>query len=221
MRREIQVTYDGSTTIFLPDMKEGYHSKFGAIQESEHVFIKNGLQLFSNQSVAILEMGFGTGLNALTTFLAQNKSNLIIDYVGIEAYPIEKEEVLKMNYCEKLDANISDEFFTKIHESIWHKKVAISQNFALTKIKQFFEETTFVNQFDLIYYDAFGFDAQPHLWDEQIFQKMFLALKKNGVLVTYACRTTVKNAMIQVGFSVEKLPGAPGKREMLRATKKG
>jgi tRNA U34 5-methylaminomethyl-2-thiouridine-forming methyltransferase MnmC len=220
MRREIQITYDGSTTIFLPDLKEGYHSKFGAIQESEHVFIKNGLQLFSNQKVSILEMGFGTGLNALTTFLAQKKSNLTIDYVGVEAYPIEKEEALKMNYCEKLDSQFSEAFYTKIHDSNWNEKVAISEDFSLTKVKQFFEETTFVNQFDLVYYDAFGFDAQPHLWEVDLFQKMYLSLKKNGVLVTYACRTTVKNAMIHVGFTVEKLPGAPGKREMLRATKK-
>jgi tRNA U34 5-methylaminomethyl-2-thiouridine-forming methyltransferase MnmC len=219
MRREIQITYDGSTTIFLPDMKEGYHSKFGAIQESEHVFIKNGLQLFSNQIVAILEMGFGTGLNALTTFLAYKKSNLTIDYVGVEAYPIEKEEVLKMNYCEKLNSQFSEEFYTKIHESNWNEKVIVSEGFSLTKLKQLFEETTFVNKFDLVYYDAFGFDAQPHLWEEDLFQKMYVSLKKNGVLVTYACRTTVKNAMINVGFSVEKLPGAPGKREMLRATK--
>ncbi|MFT6748794.1 MAG: tRNA U34 5-methylaminomethyl-2-thiouridine-forming methyltransferase MnmC [Flavobacterium sp.] len=219
MRREIQITYDGSTTIFLPDMKEGYHSKFGAIQESEHVFIKNGLQLFSNQIVAILEMGFGTGLNALTTFLAYKKSNLTIDYVGVEAYPIEKEEVLKMNYCEKLNSQFSVEFYTKIHESNWNEKVIVSEGFSLTKLKQLFEETTFVNKFDLVYYDAFGFDAQPHLWEEDLFQKMYVSLKKNGVLVTYACRTTVKNAMINVGFSVEKLPGAPGKREMLRATK--
>ncbi|MFT7351503.1 MAG: tRNA U34 5-methylaminomethyl-2-thiouridine-forming methyltransferase MnmC [Flavobacterium sp.] len=219
MRREIQITYDGSTTIFLPDMKEGYHSKFGAIQESEHVFIKNGLQLFSNQIVAILEMGFGTGLNALTTFLAYKKSNLTIDYVAVEAYPIEKEEVLKMNYCEKLNSQFSVEFYTKIHESNWNEKVIVSEGFSLTKLKQLFEETTFVNKFDLVYYDAFGFDAQPHLWEEDLFQKMYVSLKKNGVLVTYACRTTVKNAMINVGFSVEKLPGAPGKREMLRATK--
>jgi tRNA U34 5-methylaminomethyl-2-thiouridine-forming methyltransferase MnmC len=219
MRREIQITYDGSSTIFLPEMNEGYHSKFGAIQESEHVYIKNGLELFSDQSISILEMGFGTGLNALTTFLAQKKSNLLIDYVAVEAYPIAIEEALKMNYCEKLHSQFSEDFYKKIHESAWGKKVTIAKNFSLTKLQMLFEDTTFINQFDLVYYDAFGFEAQPHLWEEELFTKMYACLKQKGVLVTYACRTSVKNALLNVDFSVEKLPGAPGKREMLRAFK--
>jgi tRNA U34 5-methylaminomethyl-2-thiouridine-forming methyltransferase MnmC len=219
MRREIQITSDGSTTIFLPEMKEGYHSKFGAVQESEHVFIKNGLQLFSDKELTILEIGFGTGLNALTTFLAQEKNNLRVDYIGIEAYPVSLEEAMQMNYCEKLNAETANHFYKKIHETAWEEKNSITDHFSLTKIKMFFEDIDFENQFDLIYYDAFGFDAQPHLWAEDLFLKMYTSLKENGVLVTYACRTSVKNAMINVGFSIEKLPGAPGKREMLRATK--
>ena len=219
MKREIIITADGSTTIRIPDWDENYHSTHGAIQEAKHVFIKNGLDLFQNQdSISILEIGFGTGLNAFITFLETlNKEK--VNYVGVEAYPISKDEIAQMNYVSELDSEMYQEIFDKMHSCDWENQQTITENFNLTKRKQFFQDIEDQNQFDLIYFDAFGFPLQPELWNEVIFKKMYDALLPKGVLVTYACRSSIKNAMLNVGFSIEKLPGAPGKREMLRATK--
>lgn len=220
MKREIIITDDGSTTIRIPEWDENYHSTHGAIQEAKHVFIKNGLDLFQNQdSISILEIGFGTGLNAFITFLETlNKEK--VNYVGVEAYPISEEEVLQMNYVSELDAEKYKEVFDKMHACDWENQQTITENFLLTKRKQFFRDIQDKNKYDLIYFDAFGFPLQPELWGEVIFKKMYEALLPNGVLVTYACRTPIRKAMLTAGFSVEKLPGAPGKREMLRAMKK-
>jgi tRNA U34 5-methylaminomethyl-2-thiouridine-forming methyltransferase MnmC len=220
MRREIITTSDGSTTIHLPDWDENYHSKHGAIQEAKHVFIANGLSLFKDKSIAILEIGFGTGLNAFITFLESKKLNIAADYVGVEAYPISSEEILSMNYVNELNAKAENQIFEQMHTCNWEEKTILSDMFCLTKRKQFFAEIDYVAQFDLIYFDAFGYRVQPELWSTEIFQKMYNALKPNGVLVTYAARGVVKRSMIEVGFTVEKLPGPPGKREMFRATKK-
>lgn len=219
MKREILKTGDGSTTIYLPDWEESYHSKHGAIQEAYHVFIKNGFSLFEGKPIAVLEIGFGTGLNAFITFLEAKKNNQIIDYVGVEAYPISSDEALQMNYAYELNASSDQSIFNQMHESSWEEKQAISTQFTLTKRKQFFQDIDDVNAFDLIYFDAFGFRVQPELWSNEIFQKMATALKSGGILVTYACRSSIKNAMKEAGLVVEKLPGAPGKREMLRARK--
>jgi tRNA U34 5-methylaminomethyl-2-thiouridine-forming methyltransferase MnmC len=219
LKREILTTNDGSTTIHLPDWDESYHSKHGAIQEAYHVFIKNGLSLFDGEQVSVLEIGFGTGLNAFITYLEAKKGNQTIDYVGVEAYPVLSDEALQMNYVSELNATEEIDVFNKMHECNWEEKHSISTNFSLTKRKQFFQDISDENVFDLIYFDAFGFRVQPELWSLEIFQKMYKALKINGVLVTYACRGSIKRAMLKCGFKVEKLPGAPGKREMLRATK--
>ena len=219
MKREIITTNDGSTTIHLPELNESYHSKHGAIQEAYHVFIKNGLSLFEGKSVSVLEIGFGTGLNSFITYLEAKKSNQSIDYVGVEAYPVAVEEALQMNYVKELNANEEVTIFKNMHESIWEEKIAISDDFSLTKRQQLFQDIYDEDAFNLIYFDAFGFRVQPELWSLEIFQKMYNALKINGVIVTYACRSSIKNAMVECGFKVEKLPGAPGKREMLRAKK--
>jgi tRNA U34 5-methylaminomethyl-2-thiouridine-forming methyltransferase MnmC len=219
LEREIIQTLDGSTTIHLKEWDECYHSKHGAIQEAQHVFIQNGLSLFPNQSVAILEIGFGTGLNALITFLESQKLNQSINYVGVEAYPVNASEVLAMNYVDELNATSKKEVFEQMHESNWDEKVILNPEFELTKRKQFFDEIDDFEQFDLIYFDAFGYRVQPELWSTAIFQKMYDALKPGGKLVTYAARGVVKRSMIEVGFTVEKLPGPPGKREMFRASK--
>ena len=216
--REIIKTNDGSTTIHLPEWNESYHSKHGAIQEAYHVFIKNGFALFGENPLAILEIGFGTGLNSFITYLESKKNNQIIYYVGVEAYPLELEEAMMMNYSNQINVNESI-VFKQMHECKWEQKNILSDNFVLTKRKQFFQDIQDEAAFDLIYFDAFGFRVQPELWSEEIFARMFKALKLNGILVTYACRSSIKNAMLSAGFSVEKLPGAPGKREMLRATK--
>ncbi len=219
MKREILQTLDGSTTIHLPDWNESYHSKHGAIQEAYHVFIQNGLNTFNGQPVSILEMGFGTGLNAFITFLESKKSNQKIDYHGIEAYPISTNEISQMNYVSELNATSETTIFDLIHECDWQTTIEISSLFTLTKRQQFFEQIEDEDKFDLIYFDAFGYRVQPELWSTEIFRKMYKALKSNGTLVTYAARGVVKRSLIEVGFTVEKLPGPPGKREMFRATK--
>ncbi|MNF36965.1 tRNA 5-methylaminomethyl-2-thiouridine biosynthesis bifunctional protein MnmC [compost metagenome] len=219
MKREIIQTLDGSTTIHLQEWDECYHSKHGAIQEAQHVFIKNGLSLFENQSVSILEIGFGTGLNAFITFLESKKMRQSIDYVGVEGYPVSADEVLSMNYVTELNAENESSIFERMHESDWGEKIVLRDDFYLTKRKQFFDEIDDLEKFDLIYFDAFGYRVQPELWSTAIFKKMYDALKPNGKLVTYAARGVVKRSMVEVGFTVEKLQGPPGKREMFRASK--
>jgi len=219
LEREIIQTLDGSTTIHIKEWNECYHSKHGAIQEAKHVFIKNGLALFQNKVVSILEIGFGTGLNAFITYLDSKELGQTIDYVGAEAYPVSADEVLSMNYVDELDANESRAIFEKMHKSNWEEKIVFSNAFSLTKRKQFFEEIDDLEKFDLIYFDAFGYRVQPELWSTAIFEKMYKSLKPNGILVTYAARGVVKRSMIEVGFTVEKLAGPPGKREMFRARK--
>ncbi len=219
MKREIIQTKDGSTTIFFPEINETYHSKFGAIQEAYHVFIKMGFDLQHQKSFSILEVGFGTGLNAFITFLEAKKTRQKIDYFGVEAYPVSSIEISKMNFVAELNAINYESVFNKMHSCNWNEKIQLSDDFSLTKRKQFFQEINDIDAFDLIYFDAFGYRIEPELWSIEIFKKMYDALKIQGVLVTYACRSCIKNDMIELGFKVEKLPGAPGKREMLRATK--
>ena len=219
MKREIIITADGSSTIHLPEWDEQYHSKHGAIQEAMHVFIKSGLSLFSNAEISILEIGFGTGLNSFITFFEAKKLNLKVNYVGVEAYPITSNEIEKLNYAAELKENNTKNIFTEIHQKNWEIEHKIASHFSLTKRKQFFNEIKDENTFNLIYFDAFGAKVQPELWTEEIFKIMYLALKKDGVLVTYSAKGSVRRAMQEVGFTVERLPGPPGKREMLRAVK--
>ena len=227
MKREIIITADGSTTIQIPEWNEQYHSKHGAIQEAYHVFIKHGLHHYcqpeqseeSQQHVNILEIGFGTGLNAFITLIEAEKLNKTINYNGVEAYPISKEEIKALNYPESLKADNSDALFQKLHETPWEENHQITASFTLTKQKQFFSEIKDVEMYNIIYFDAFGARVQPELWTEVIFEIMYKALKPKGVLVTYSAKGSVRRAMQAVGFIVERLPGPPGKREMLRATK--
>ena len=219
MKREIIITSDGSTTIHIPAWNEQYHSKHGAIQEAYHVFIKSGLSLFKNKKITILEIGFGTGLNCFITYLEAKKSDLTLDYVGVEAFPISNEELNQLNYVSELNANQYSAIFDEMHSLPWEQNNSLDGEFSLCKRKQDFNDIADKNSFDLVYFDAFGARVQPELWGVEIFQKMFDALKKGGVLVTYAAKGSVRRAMIEVGFKVEKLKGPPGKREMLRATK--
>jgi len=221
MKREIVITSDGSSTIYMPELEESYHSKHGAIQEANHVFIKNGLHFLKQNEISILEIGFGTGLNALITSLEAQKIDLKIHYEGIEAFPVVLDELNQLNYPLLFENQVlSQEYFSKIHQIPWEQHHEISSFFKLKKRKMMFENIDDDNVFDLIYFDAFGFRVQPELWSDVIFGKMYKALKKGGVLVTYACRSSIKKAMIDAGFHIEKLAGPPGKREMLRAIKK-
>lgn len=223
MERKIIKTDDGSVTIHLPEWDEQYHSKHGAVQEARHVFLKMGLYYFqekeNREKIAILEIGFGTGLNAFLTLIEAEKLDLKIHYTGVEAYPVSSEEIKQLNYPEAANSESYASEFQKMHEVSWEKETAISSHFDLTKKEMKFEEITAEVNFDLIYFDAFGARVQPDLWTEDIFHIMFKALRQNGVLVTYAAKGSVRRAMISCGFLVEKLPGPPGKREMLRAVK--
>lgn len=220
MKRKHIITADGSSSIYVPEWEEHYHSKHGAIQEAYHVFIKNGLDLFENKSkISILEIGFGTGLNCFISYLETQKRNLEINYEGVEAYPLIREEVEQLNYIEQLKVTNERDIFNQIHQIEWGVKQPINSNFSLIKRKQFFKDIDDQHIFNLIYFDAFGARVQPELWTELIFQKMYNSLKKNGILVTYSAKGSVRRAMQSIGFLVEKLPGPPGKREMLRGIK--
>ncbi|SDS03998.1 tRNA (5-methylaminomethyl-2-thiouridine)(34)-methyltransferase MnmD [Gramella sp. MAR_2010_147] len=223
MERKIIKTDDGSVTIHLPEWNEQYHSKHGAVQEARHVFLKMGLHYFLETNVikdlSILEIGFGTGLNAFLTLLESDKLNLKINYTGVEAYPLPADEVKMLNYPEASQAEDKKDIFLKLHECNWEKKCMISDDFYLTKMNKKFDEIDDARLYDLIYFDAFGARVQPELWTEEIFSLMYRALKRNGTLVTYAAKGSVRRAMIASGFEVQKLPGPPGKREMLRAVK--
>lgn len=222
MKHEIIITKDGSTSIYIPEWEETYHSKFGAIQEAKHVFIKNGLALFEDVlEISILEIGFGTGLNAFITMLEAEHRHIKVNYVAVEAYPVAFEDIVQLNYATQLEVPNRQADFEQLHTLPWEETIEVTPYFTLTKRKQFFNDITDENTFDLIYFDAFGYNVQPELWNEAIFEKMYVALKSKGILTTYACRTTIKNAMQHAGFETKKLPGAPGKREMLRALKIG
>ncbi len=217
--RKIITTADGSTSIHIPEWDEQYHSKHGAIQEAYHVFIKNGLEYFKQKEISILEIGFGTGLNCFITFLEAQKHNLTINYTGIEAFPITVSERKLLNFVTKLKVNQFQHIFDLIHNSNWEKPMRLSDNFTLTKYLLKFQNITDKNKYNLIYFDAFGPRVQPELWTENIFQIMYDSLKSKGVLVTYSAKGSVRRAMESVGFNIERLPGPPGKREMLRAIK--
>ena len=228
MKRKIITTSDGSKTIQIEDWNEQYHSIHGAIQEANHVFIKHGLLFYyqshhpnlisESQPINILEIGFGTGLNAFLTLIKAEELKTPINYVGVEAYPVKTEEIQQLNYIELISEKYKAQF-EKMHGIPWGGKHQIDTVFNLEKQEKFFKEITDENSFDIIYFDAFGARVQPELWTEDIFSIMYKALKDKGVLVTYSAKGSVRRAMQSVGFTVERLPGPPGKREMLRALK--
>jgi tRNA U34 5-methylaminomethyl-2-thiouridine-forming methyltransferase MnmC len=225
VQRKIITTADGSKTIQIEEWNEQYHSVHGAIQEANHVYIKHGLLFFSSEiltqpksEISILEIGFGTGLNALLTQLKAEELNLNINYVGVEAFPISSEELEQLNYAVELQ--VSSDKLNQLHSCTWEEEHTISEAFKLKKQQQFFKDISAENKFDVIYFDAFGARVQPELWTEEIFKIMHKALKQNGVLTTYAAIGKVRRTLIALGFEVERLDGPPGKRHMLRAVKR-
>jgi len=222
MKRTVITTSDGSKTIQIEDWDEQYHSIHGAIQESQHVYVNTGLhhflKLYNPKELRILEIGFGTGLNAFLTALESGQQDVEIHYEGVEAYPVEADELSQLNYAARIAAN-QQHLFDSLHKLSWEELHSITSNFSLKKRQQFFSELSDENSFDLIYFDAFGARVQPELWTESIFKSMYRALKNKGVLVTYSAKGSVRRAMQTAGFLVERLEGPPGKREMLRATK--
>lgn len=220
MDSQLILTSDGSVTIYLPQWNESYHSKHGAIQEAYHVFIKNGLDFFSDKKeVSILEIGFGTGLNTFITLLESEKRKQKINYTAVEYYPIQEGTYTKLNYPNLLEAEDKQDVFLDLHKTEWGKEHHFSDFFTLKKIQMKFEDIVFENHFDLIYFDAFGFRVQPELWSADIFHTMYVALKNKGILTTYAARGVITRNMKAAGFFVKKTAGPIGKREMTIAYK--
>lgn len=222
MRRSFLKTADGSLTIQIRDWDEQYHSKHGALAEARHVFIAAGLDHFyrhnpETKPIRLLEIGFGTGLNALLSLQYVQGLGVELAYEGVEGYPVVKEEWQQLNYGVLLDMQPE---FLKLHSADWEQWAILSPHFRIQKRQQFFDQIDDKASFDVVYFDAFGARVQPELWTEAIFRKMYTALRPGGVLVTYAAKGSVRRAMQASGFEVERLPGPPGKREMLRATKK-
>ncbi len=213
-------TADGSHTLYVPHLDEHYHSIHGAIQEALHVFIAMGLHHSTQSSLSILEIGFGTGLNALLTQLEAEKLNKNIYYHSLEGYPLSVDEVKDLNYIQEVKGESVQTKFDALHDAKWEKSIELTTGFTLHKQQVMLQEYEPKEEsIDLIYFDAFGPRVQPELWEKSIFDKMFTVLKPNGVLVTYCAKGDVRRTMLASGFEVERLPGPPGKREMLRATK--
>lgn len=218
VKREIISTQDGSSSLYVSDMGETYHSVYGAVQEALHVYIKNGFLLSLKSEISVLEMGFGTGLNFLLTLNEAQNENIKLNYVGVEGYPLESVEWNALNYSGySLEQGIR---FHEIHELSWNEKHQISENIQLTKVHTLFQNFVTNERFDVIYYDAFGYDFQPELWTQALFENMYAALNENGVLVTYACKGIIKQNLRSSNFKVKRVPGPPGKREMIIAYKK-
>jgi len=215
-------TQDGSHSIFSEEFGVSYHSKYGAVQETRHVFIDAALRFKAviQRKISILEIGLGTGLNALMTYLEAKKRNLEISYIAYEAFPISLEAAQQLNFNEILQVEEEDAFvLQELHGADWETEYKINEDFQFLKHQQTFDQVHYQDTFDIIYFDAFAPNAQPELWELPIMEKMFAALKQNGILVTYCAKGEVKRTMKKAGFTVERLKGPPGKREMTRAVK--
>ena len=214
------VTKDGSSTLFAPRFDEHYHSTHGAIQESLHVFIQSGLYAHEiiEGPISILEMGFGTGLNALLTCLYKGKKH--ISYTSLEAYPVPDELIQQLNYATETREHGAEGVFETIHAAPWEVSTEIVIDFHLLKHQIELQAYQPGQAFDVIYFDAFAPNAQPELWTKEIFSKLYNNLNPGGVFVTYSAKGNVRRALLAAGFEVEKIPGPPGKREMLRGRKK-
>lgn len=222
MHLEIRQTKDGSNTLYVPELNEHYHSVHGALQESQHVFIKHGLEhaLEQKRDVKILEVGFGTGLNAILTFPYALAQKAFVQYDTLEKYPLAQDVVEQLHYEQFiLNPELLD-FFKKMHASSWNEPVDLIPYFTLQKIHETLEEFSPPDAYyDVIYFDAFAPEKQPELWTEEVFAKLYKAVRPGGVLVTYCAKGAFKRNLKAAGFVVEALPGPPGKREMTRGTR--
>ena len=215
MEKEIIITKDGSHSLFIAKINETYHSNHGAILESTHVFIKNGIKHHPKQNLNILEIGFGTGLNTLLSI--QNTMDKNVHYTSTEPFPIHSNIYTKLNYYKL--CNTSKESFTRLHTEKWEIDINITSNFIFHKTIKTFQKLSTDKKFDIIYFDAFAPDKQPEMWNEDIFIKCYKLLNKDGFIVSYCAKGIVKRTLKKVGFHIENLKGPPGKREMIRANK--
>ncbi|WMX13680.1 tRNA (5-methylaminomethyl-2-thiouridine)(34)-methyltransferase MnmD [Aureispira sp. CCB-E] len=214
-------TEDGSNSIQSAQFEATYHSIHGAIQETQTVFIEAALKhkATTQNELSILEIGFGTGLNAFMTYLEALKLELQIHYTGVEAYPISEAIAKQLNYAELLNAQDKEQQFLNMHAQT-NEWLECAPNFKFYKQVGQFEDITAQNQFDIIYYDAFAPSVQPELWETTMLTQMYQALKPKGVLTTYCAKGVFKRRLKEIGFDIEAIPGPIGKREMTRATKK-
>ena len=218
---EVRITADGSTTLYRKDIDETYHSHHGALQEARHVFIQEGLeQKQSLSKIKILEIGLGTGLNALLTYLYAADHDLQIEYHGLEAFPLPEAILNQVNYSKVISDPRVETAFQELHSAPWNMKFQWMERIEMLKIigelQEYSSEELF---FDVIYFDAFGPRAQEEMWDIQLLEKLYKSMKKGGILVTYCAKGSFKRDLKAIGFTVESIPGPPGKREMTRAIK--
>ena len=217
MKLELVNTYDGSNSLKNLIINDSYHSKYGAINESKHIFINNGLKRISKKKIRVLEIGFGTGLNALLTQLYCDKKEQNIIYHTIDNLPLKKDIYYSLNYCDQL--KIDKDIFLKIHNSLWENEIELSNFFVLKKINCDFTKKLFNEKYDLIYFDAFSPSKQPEMWVLNNFKKLYNCLNRNGVLITYSSKGDVKRTIKEVGFNVFSVEGPTGKREITLACK--
>ena len=222
MDRKVIVTNDGSSTLYVAELDEHYHSIHGAVQESRHVFIESGLKevLKTGQNqISVLEMGFGTGLNFMLSIEECLKCNIKLEYTGIEKYPLDENEWEMLNYSvifpEKIISLFSFLLFNNQEDSSFNQNNKVN----IDLLVRDFREYTPNKEYDIVYFDVFSPVVQPELWSVEIFKKMYNCLRRNGILVTYCAKGQVRRDLESVGFVVERLPGPPGKREMIRAIK--
>ena len=218
---ELVKTEDGSDTLFVRELGEHYHSTFGAVQESMHIFIKAGLRQFDQSPLNLLEVGFGTGLNAYLTVIETIKTKQIIRYITIERYPLPSEIWTTLNYPAIVPGG-DPELFRMIHNAEWNKEVKITDYFSILKLSADLREVDYLAlpRFDLIYFDAFSPEKQPELWETSIFCRLASQCSPAGKIVTYCAKGAVRRSLQEAGFHMERIPGPPGKREMLRGTRK-
>lgn len=221
MIRKLIPTADGSQTLFLPEMDEHYHSVNGAITESKYVYVEKGFQYNINPEPKVFEVGFGTGLNALLTAIHAEESKRITTYFSIEKFPLDESLLQQLNYGQLISPD-AQKLFEKIHQCKWNEMAEISPFFNLEKIKAdiLVSSLTNIEKWDVIYFDAFGPDKQPEMWTPEIFQKIFEQSLPGCIFVTYSAKGEVRRQLARVGFEMERLPGPPGKKQMLRGIKR-
>jgi tRNA U34 5-methylaminomethyl-2-thiouridine-forming methyltransferase MnmC len=218
--KKLIITSDGSHTIFLPELNETYHSRHGAIRESEHVFIDKGLGFYAeagHTEVFIREVGFGTGLNALLAWQYAQEHDIVVMYQSIEAHPLDLEAVHGLNYPSLISGEQVEQMFRQIHDSPWERRITLSDNFMLHKIQTKLQDFEWKDIADVCFFDAFAPSKQPEMWEIGVLELVRDALCIGGVFVTYCAKGQLKRDLRQLGFDVESLPGPPGKKEMVRA----
>ncbi|MEO6883887.1 MAG: tRNA (5-methylaminomethyl-2-thiouridine)(34)-methyltransferase MnmD [Bacteroidia bacterium] len=221
MELQLFETEDGSHSIFVPALNERYHSFHGAIAEAKHVYIQNGLDYFEDEKqLKILEIGFGTGLNAYLTLLNSKSKNQEIHYTSLEPFPLEEKIYTQLNYPEILVKTDAEKlFFQILHSSEWNNPQKITTGFTLLKLNKSVMDFETSEKFNLIYFDAFAPEIQPEMWTKEVFEKLFLYMTPSAALLTYCAKGSVKRTLKEVGFNVENLSGPAGKREMTRSYK--